>query len=1086
MPVNLIARFKALKFWQKVALYICLGLMLYSILGFLILPTAARMVAVNQLRDYLQRDVHIGAVRMNPYTLSATIRELAILEPDGDNLLAAFHELYVNLQAVSLFKWAPVFKEVRLDGLYAAPVLHKDRRWNFADLLPAPTPATPPTTEEAPPGEPFRFSLNNIQIRGSEIHFQDDIRGKTHHITDIDMALPFLSNLPAQIDIFVHPHFNATVNGTPFKLQGQVKPFADSRETEMLLDLQGIDLAAYMPYVPPDAGVKILSGLLDVKLSLIYMSHQDGTQALNAAGTLALKTLAMTDGADRPLLNLDRLAIDISALAPMDGIISIGEIRLERPAFTLTRLPTEKVVRTRDALAPRDAFRQINLPPPVFKIARVILEDVQLTVHDLKSPADSGPEGEKQTHTMLRIPRFTVDRTRVDIDRQSVRIGEVAGRDGRFEIRRLGDGQLNLDVFLGPSETGEETTPASAAEPWQIDVQKVQLAGYAIHGVNLIPEDPVTVMLDQIDLDVSDFSTKPQAETRMALNGRINESGRLTSRTTMTLTPLKADVQLNLERIDLSAFYPFIKPYLGVVLADGDLSVGGDLTLQGREDGPPAIVYKGQAAITDFRTLDRRKARPFVTWQALNLEGMDIGVNPTYLTIGDIRVDQPFSHLLIDEEGRLNLAMATILTPEEEDRAPAVETEEAAPAAEPQADAPPVPINIGALQGRGGKIVFTDRSFKPGFQAVIESVETRITGLATEATAPAKVDIKGRVQGHAPAAISGEIDPLAENMYADLVFDFQQMDLTAASPYAGRYVGRTISQGKLSVKTTYHIENRALKADHDLFFDQFDFGARVDSPDDLNLPVDLAVALLKDRRGEIHIDLPVSGDMDDPDFTVGGIVLKAFVNLVVKAATSPFALLGSMFESENLDQLEFEPGRSRLTSATTEKLDALRKVLYERPALRLEISGYADPASDTPAYADLLFQRKLRAQKGLRLAEDGQAAAPRDDIVIAPEEYEEYLQAAYEAETFAKPKNFIGMEKTLPPAEAEALIRQHIEVERAALEELAYDRALAVKNYLLDAEQVEAERVFLVKPTDALAPAALEGMAPGRVALGLK
>ncbi|MGD9252126.1 MAG: DUF748 domain-containing protein, partial [Desulfobacterales bacterium] len=1000
--------------------------------------------------------------------------------------LAAFRELYVNLQAVSLFKWAPVFKAVRLDGLYAAPVLRKDRRWNFADLLPATTPATPPPTEETPPGEPFRFSLNNIQIRDSEIHFQDDLRGKTHHITNIDMALPFLSNLPAQIDIFVNPHFNATVNGTPFKLQGQVKPFADSRETEIILDLQGIDLAAYMPYVPPDAGVKILTGLLDVKLSLVYMSHPDGTQTLNAAGRLALKTLDMTDGADRPLLKLDRLAIDISALAPMDGIISIGEIRLERPAFTLTRLPTEKVVRTRDALAPRDAFRQINLPPPVFKIARVILEDAQLSVDDLKSPTDSGSEGGKQTHTMIRIPRLTVDRTHVEIDRQSVRIGEVAGRDGRFEIRRLGDGQLNLDVFLGPSETGEEATAASAAEPWQIDVQKVQLSGYAIHGANLIPEDPVTVMIDQIDLEVSDFSTKPQAETHMALNGRINESGRLTSRTTLTLTPLKADVQLNLERVDLTAFYPFIKPYLGVVLADGDLSVGGDLTIKGGEGGPPAIVYQGQAAITDFRTLDRRKARPFVTWQALNLDGMDIGVNPSYLTIREIRVDQPFSHLLIDEEGRLNLAMATVLTPEEEDRTPAVETEEAPPDDETAGQAPPMPINIGALQGRGGKIVFADRSFKPGFQAVIESVETRISGLSSAATDPARVDIQGRLQGHAPVTIRGEIDPLAAEMYANLKLDFQQVDLTAASPYAGRYVGRTISQGKLSIKTRYHIANRALKADHDIFIDQFDFGASVDSPDDLDLPVDLAVALLKDRRGKIHIDLPVSGDMDDPEFSIGGIVLKAFVSLIIKAATSPFALLGSMFEGEDLDQLEFEPGRRRLTSATIEKLDALRKVLYDRPALRLEISGYADPASDTPAYADLLFQRKLQAQKALRLAEDGQAAAPLDDIVIAPEEYEEFLQAAYEAETFAKPENFMGMEKTLPPAEAEALIRQHIEVDRAALEELAYARALAVQNYLLDAKRVEAERVFLVKPTDALAPEVLEGLAPGRVALGLK
>ncbi len=1023
---------------------------------------------------------------MNPYTFSVTVRELAVLEPDGDKRLAAIQELYVNIQAISLFQWAPVLKEIRINGFYAAPVLHANHRWNFADLLPAPAAATPSDTEDAPPTEPFRFSLNNIQISKSEIHFQDDIRGKTHHITDIDIALPFLSNLPAQVDTFVNPHFNATVNGTPLKLQGQVKPFAASRETEINLDLQGINLAAYMPYVPRDAGIKIRSGLLDVKLSLVYMNHPDGSQAFNAAGTMRLKTLALADGDDRPLFSLDRLAVDISALAPLDGIVSIGEIRLERPVFTLTRLASDRTVRTRDALAPRDAFRQVNLPPPVIKIAGALVENAQLTVRDLKSLVGRGPEGGIPEHTMIKIPRLTVDRARVDVDRQQVRIDEVSGQDGRFAIRRLADGRLNLDVFLEPSDPGDEAPSANVSAPWQIDVHKAKLSGYALGAANLVPDDPATVTIDQIDLDVSEFSTRPRAETRVALGGRINASSRFETRTALTLAPLKADVRLELERLDLSTFYPFIKPYIGVVLADGDLSVDGELAIRSGEEGPPVIVYQGRAAITDFRTLDRQKARPFVTWKTLDLEDMDIGMNPAYLKIREIRVDQPFSHLLIGEDGRFNLAMATVLTPQEADGRPALDTGKAAPAAEAEAHAPQMPINIGSLQGRGGKIVFTDRSFKPGFQALIESVETRISGLSTEAADPATVDIEGRVQGHAPVTISGKINPLADDLYADLVFVFQQMDLTAASPYTGRYVGRTISRGKLSAKTAYHVENRNFKADHDILIDQFDFGARVDSPDDLDLPVELSVALLKDRRGEIHIDLPVSGDMDDPDFSVSGVVLKAFLNLVVKAATSPFALLGSMFGGENPDQLEFEPGSSRLTSATTEKIDALREVLYDRPALKLEISGYADPDSDTPAYADLLFERKLKAQKALRLADAGQDAAPLDAIVIAPEEYEKYLQAAYEAETFAKPENFLGGEKTLPPAEAEALIRQHIEVDRNALEELAYARALQVKDYLLDSGKVGAERVFLVKPTDALAPEALDGIAPGRVELGLK
>jgi hypothetical protein len=299
-------------------------------------------------------------------------------------------------------------------------------------------------------------------------------------------------------------------------------------------------------------------------------------------------------------------------------------------------------------------------------------------------------------------------------------------------------------------------------------------------------------------------------------------------------------------------------------------------------------------------------------------------------------------------------------------------------------------------------------------------------------------------------------------------------------------VGRTISQGKLTVKTDYHIEHETLKANHDILIDQFNFGRDVESPDDMGLPVDLAVALLKDRSGQIHINLPVSGDMDNPEFSIGGIVLQAFVNLIVKAATSPFTLLGSLFEGENPDHLAFEPGSAKLTPETTAKLDALAKVLYDRPALKLEISGYADPTADTPALAEILFRRKLQAQKALELADEGQASPPLEDIVIAPEEYEDLLQAAYEAETFKKPTNFIGMEKTLPPAEAEAMIRQHIAVGPTELEDLAYGRAQAVQGYLLASGQVDAARVFLVKPDNALAPEVAEGLSPECVLLGLK
>ena len=1081
MALQLWTRIKGLPRWQKFGLAAALGILLYTLIGFLALPPIVRLVAVSQLSKQLKREVQIETVRMNPYVLSATVRNMAVFEPDGENRLAAFREFHINLQAISLFKWAPVLKEVRLDGLYAYLALHKDGRWNFSDLLPASTvQEEPPAEAEASAeDEPFRFSLNNIQLTDGEIHFQDAVRGKTHHITGIEIALPFLSNLPAEVDIFVSPRFMATINDTDFDLQGQVKPFAGSRATELLLDFEGIDLAAYMPYVPPEAGVRIQSGALDIKFSLIYETFEDGRHALHSAGTIALRDLDLRDGDDRPLAALDQLKLEIGALEPLEGILRIQEIRLQAPTITLARRKTPEAAEPPGATQPlREVFRSINLPPPVVDIAQVTLEEARLKIRDLKSASEGATEKTPE-HTLVALPRFSVEGTRVDVDRQDVRVRKIDGREGIFELRRLADGGLNLDLFLASGGEGQ-TPPPAQAEPWQVDVENLALANYTINGIDLVPDDPVKVTVDAIDLNVTDFSTRPEVETTVALNGRINETGHFKSSSTLILQPLQADSRLTLEQVDLAAFYPFLKPYMGVVLADGDLGVEGDLTLRSGEEGSPTIVYTGRAAIRSFRTLDRQAARPFVTWQALNLDGMDIGVNPTYLTIREISVTQPFSRVLIDENGRLNLAAAAGVSAGE-----AADQEAAAPTAEASQETVPVPIRIGTLKGRGGKLIFADRSFKPGFQVVIEDVETTVSGLSSEASDPAQVEIRGKVEGHAPVAITGEIQPLAGEMYADLAFDFRQVDLTAASPYAGRYVGRTISQGKLNIQSAYHIENQALKARHDILIDQFNFGQRVESPDDLDLPVDLAVALLKDRSGKITINLPVSGDMNDPKFSIGGIVLQAFVNLIVKAVTSPFALLGSMFEGQDLSHLEFDPGRARLAPETAEKLDALAQILYDRPALQLEIAGYADPAADAPALADILFQRKLKSQKVLELADEGQTDIALDDITIAADEYEELLQAAYEAATFEKPTNFIGIEKTLPPEEAEAMIREHIEVGQTDLEELAYARALAVKDYLLDTEKVEAERVFLVKPPNVLAPEPLEGAAPTRVDLGL-
>jgi hypothetical protein len=282
----------------------------------------------------------------------------------------------------------------------------------------------------------------------------------------------------------------------------------------------------------------------------------------------------------------------------------------------------------------------------------------------------------------------------------------------------------------------------------------------------------------------------------------------------------------------------------------------------------------------------------------------------------------------------------------------------------PESAAPPTPVAIETVSFQGGRINFTDHFIKPSYSANLLEVGGRVSGLSSEETRMAEVDLRGTLENYAPLEITGKINPLRNDLFVDLKIDFKDMDLSSLTPYSGRYAGYTIEKGKLSLSLKYLIVNRKLDASNNVFLDQFTFGDAVESPDATKLPVRLAIALLKNRKGEIALDLPLSGSLDDPQFSLGRVIVKIIVNLLAKAATSPFALLGAVFGGgEELTYLEFNYGTETPDGPGEAKLMTLVKALHERPSLRLEIAGHVDKEKDREALRQALFDRKVRSQK---------------------------------------------------------------------------------------------------------------------------
>ncbi len=417
--------------------------------------------------------------------------------------------------------------------------------------------------------------------------------------------------------------------------------------------------------------------------------------------------------------------------------------------------------------------------------------------------------------------------------------------------------------------------------------------------------------------------------------------------------------------------------------------------------------------------------------------------------------------------GRLNLQE---ITDTGEAAKPADQPKPAAAPAKTEAAAPAgssgaKDVQIEEVTLQGGRVQFQDRTLKPSYSAEHDrDRRTRIRPLLAE-TSLADVELRGKMNNSAPLEITGKVNPLKQDLFVDVRARFTGMDLSPTSPYSGKYVGYIIEKGKLSFDLKYLIDKKKLNSENKVFIDQFTFGEKVDSPDATSLPVKLAVALLKDRNGEIHLDIPVTGSIDDPEFSIFRIILKILGNLITKAVTSPFALLGAAFGGgEEMQYVEFDAGLASIPADGLKKVDALVTALSEKPSLKLEIAGYVSPEADREGLKQYFLQRKVKAQKLNDLVKKGSPAVPLDEIVVAPEEYEKYLTLAYRAEPFPKPRNFIGMVKSLPVPEMEKLMLTHIKAGDEELRQLAARRANTVKDALLKSGKIDVGRVFIVEP----------------------
>lgn len=1072
-------------------------LVAFGLFGYFAAPPLLKSVLLKQLSAELQREVSIERIDISPYALSARVAGLSVKAADGHEVVG-FDELFVNLSSASLFKFAAVVDEFRLQGPRVAVARVADGRYDISDLLDK----WMQPKDEPESGTP-RFSVNNIQVAGGRIVFDDQPKGKVHTVSELDFALPFVSSLPYQAEIFVEPSFSAAIDGSTLALKGRSTPFLETHRSELDLDLDRFDLASLQPYLPDGVPLAIAAGRLDSELKAVFQETADQVYSLTVVGAAHIDGLALTERGGAALLAWKRLDVELDSLDPLNRKADVKRVALdgidvnlavdrkgglnwlrvaERAAAAGGKAPAAPV-----AAAPAAAPFAWSLGEFALSDGRLRWQDEsgarpvagelrQLKVHvgkldsRLAAPLEIGEvSGLLDFGDALHVDRLALHRIRVDLAAQRADIGEFATSGMRGRMLRERDGQL---VWLtppalaaGPAKPAAKGGKAPAAKPWIARLDKLKMDDIAFRFEDRSLRPAAVQELEGFSLSGEGLGNEPGKHGSLRLEGKVNKKGSLKVEGSVQAQPLDLALKVETVAVPLLPLQPYFGQYLNVALTRGQVSNRGEASVKLERDQLKA-AYKGSLTLGDLLAVDRLNSADFLKWKSLYLGGIDFRLEPLSVAVGEIALSDFYSRLILNKEGRLNLAD---LVRKDDAAAPpdAAKTADTKTAAAEPAKAPP-PIRIGKITLQNGTVNFSDFFVQPNYSVNLTKLGGRVTGLSSKDDTVADLELRGSYANSAPVQIVAKLNPLAAKSYLDLKAEVTGVDLVGFSPYSGKYAGYAIEKGKLSMNVAYKLENRQLSAENRLFIDQFTFGDRIESPDATKLPVNLAISLLKNNRGEIDLNLPISGSLEDPQFSVGGLIVKVIVNLFVKAVTSPFALLGSMFGGgEELSNVEFGPGRSTIDAAATQKLEALAKALTERASLKLEITGRADPVADKEGIKRVAIERAMQAEKLKDMLKKGGEGVSVDSIAIPPAEYETYLTRAYKAAKFPKPRNMIGLQKDLPVEEMEKLMLANLPAGDDEVRALAQRRAETVQAWLVENGKVPLERLFLLPPETA-------------------
>jgi hypothetical protein len=998
----------------RIVLGVAVVVGLYALAGFVIAPRLLRSKLLEEIPKTLNVTPTVGDIRFNPFLFQLDLKSFALATSDGGKLLG-FDRLFVDFDLSSLWHRAYTFSRIELDAPVLNALVAPDGIINLMALKPKPSP--PPVGEKPPAkNEPLpAVRIASFKVTSGSVSYEDRSRPSAFaaRLEPVTFELKdFTTGVAGGLFTFT----GASKLGERIEWHGHlsVQPVASDGE----LHIEALQAHTLWEYLEDQLNFVVASGAIDVQSSYKFSLTDQVNLALNVAKA-TVSNLAVrpknsgTDWVSLPGLDMSGAAID---LAQHTGSID---------SLSLTGL---KVLAW---LEPDGAINLLKLAVPAARPGTV--------------PAAAGSPG-------TAAP--------------GIASGAVA-----------------------------TAAPSAAATPWKIDLHEFALREASISAEDRTIQPAAKVLLAPLSLTVQGASLDLAKPVKVTLDTKINETGSLTVDGEVTPRPLAATVKVKLAGIDLTAAQPYIAQRTAMVLRSGKLGGAAQISYGAAK---PAIKLSGDLYVEKLHTVDAALHQDLINWERLDVRGLDVQQGPDRLEIAEITARKPYARVIIESDTTLNVAKV-LKSPGGAGPTPAPTTASApaavvtAPVAvkptrrgakavtvktvalkPPAAVGPALPMTIKKIQLKEGRLDFADLSVQPHFSAGILDLQGSVLGLSSNPSSRAKVDLRGEVDQFSPVSINGEVNVLSAALYTDLTMSFRNIELSIFNPYSGRWAGYNIAKGKLTTDMHYKVVDRKLDAQHHIVIDQLEFGEKTASKDAVSLPVKLAVALLKDRNGVIDLPLPITGSLDDPKFSLGPIIWKVLVNILEKAVTAPFALLGSLFGSgPELQFIDFQPGSNDLSAAQSDKVKALVKALGDRPQLKLEVPIAAVPDLDRPALVATAFQSQIaevqaQTEKGSR--KGAASTAPASFGQLDPAAKLDVLARLYARDFGGEPKypdsvTAIKQKPELTAAKIDfltAALHAHIAVGEDQLTALGQQRAVVLQRALLTDTGIDPARIFLV------------------------